>query len=78
MHNSNQRGYVVHASHNATISDNVAWEGKGHLFMLEDGVERGNKLLRNVGITSRPPKVVPCSQHCYPTAVVHSNGIGAL
>ena len=34
---SNQRCIVVHGTHNLTLSENVAYDTRGHCFMLEDG-----------------------------------------
>ena len=34
---SNQRCFVVHGTHNLTLSENVAYDTRGHCYMLEDG-----------------------------------------
>ena len=36
VRNSNQRCYVVHGSDNLLLEDNVAYNTKGHCYMLED------------------------------------------
>ena len=57
---SNQRCIVVHGTNNLEIRENVAFDTKGHCFMLEDGMEIGNSFIRNIGIqTSAPTKVIP-------------------
>lgn len=48
VYNSHQRGVVIHASHNLTVSDNVLWDVKGHGYFLEDGVEQFNRFERNL------------------------------
>jgi hypothetical protein len=50
---SNQRCVVAHGTHNLTITNNVAHETFGHCFMLEDGGERHNSFIRNLGASTR-------------------------
>jgi len=54
---SNQRGYVVHGSHNAYFFDNVAFEVAGHCYFLEDGIETGNTFERNLGADIHAPAI---------------------
>ena len=57
---SNQRCIVVHATDNLLVEGNVALSNAAHCFMLEDGIERGNQWIRNLGAATRSPiKVVP-------------------
>uniref|UniRef100_A0A6U2C5P0 CEMIP beta-helix domain-containing protein n=1 Tax=Pseudictyota dubia TaxID=2749911 RepID=A0A6U2C5P0_9STRA len=58
IRDSNQRGVVVHRSHNVTVEDNVAYEIKRHAFMLEDGVEQFNNFGWNLGTGIRPVATV--------------------
>ena len=37
IRNSNQRGIVIHGSHNVSVVENVAFEVMGHTYMTEDG-----------------------------------------
>ena len=60
VHNSLQRGYVIHATHQLTAQDNVAFNTTGHTFMFEDGIEMNNTLLHNLVITSNPATVSHC------------------
>lgn len=46
---SNQRCYVVHATHNVTLEYNIAHDTFGHCFMLEDGIEQNNTFNYNLG-----------------------------
>jgi hypothetical protein len=57
---SNQRCIVVHGTDNLIVQDNVAYDTKGHCFMLEDGIETGNQFIRNLGAqTGKPLKIIP-------------------
>lgn len=51
-----QRCIVVHATHNLTLDSNVAFNTSGHCFMTEEGGERGNVFVRNVGMLTVPVK----------------------
>ncbi|GJP36650.1 hypothetical protein CLOM_g21134 [Closterium sp. NIES-68] len=57
MHDSKQRCVVVHATFNLTVEENVAFNTRGHCFMVEEGGEQGNSFIRNVGIWTRPAVV---------------------
>ena len=57
---SNQRCIVVHGTDNMLIQENVAFDTKGHCFLLEDGIEMGNQFIKNLGALTGPPqKVIP-------------------
>jgi hypothetical protein len=57
---SNQRCVVVHGTHNLEIRENIAFDTKGHCFLLEDGHETGNMFIRNLGAqTGTPTHVIP-------------------
>jgi hypothetical protein len=57
---SNQRCIVVHGTNNLRIESNVAFNTKGHCYMLEDGIETGNTFIRNIGImTSVQQRLIP-------------------
>ena len=57
---SNQRCVVVHGTDNLLIEENVAYDTKGHCFILEDGIETGNMFYRNLGAqTGKPQKRIP-------------------
>lgn len=43
---------VVHGSHGARVSANVAWRTSGHCFVLEDGIETENEFVANVGVAT--------------------------
>ncbi|CAI7857081.1 unnamed protein product, partial [Closterium sp. NIES-54] len=50
---SKQRCIVVHATSRVTIVDNVAYETRGHCFVLEEGSEARNTFIRNLGMSTR-------------------------
>lgn len=50
---SNQRCYVIHGSHNVTLDSNIAYETKGHCFMLEDSGEMDNIFSNNLAAVTR-------------------------
>eukprot|EP00271_Cylindrocystis_brebissonii_P021385 TRINITY_DN7575_c0_g1_i1.p1 TRINITY_DN7575_c0_g1~~TRINITY_DN7575_c0_g1_i1.p1 ORF type:complete len:1194 (-),score=130.61 TRINITY_DN7575_c0_g1_i1:1675-5256(-) len=51
---SKQRCIVIHATHNVTIDSNVAYNTKGHCFMVEDGGEMNNTFINNIGLLQEP------------------------
>ena len=51
-----QRCFVIHGSHNATLSNNVAYDTQGHCYMLEDGAEMDNTFEYNLGSLTKPAK----------------------
>jgi hypothetical protein len=55
---SNQRCVVVHGTDNLQVVENVAFNTKGHCFMLEDGIETGNEFIRNLGAYTAIPKTI--------------------
>jgi hypothetical protein len=57
---SNQRCVVVHGTDYLRIEENIAYDTKGHCFMLEDGMETGNQFIRNIGAqTGIPVTIIP-------------------
>eukprot|EP00592_Proboscia_alata_P025355 CAMPEP_0194445784 /NCGR_PEP_ID=MMETSP0176-20130528/128058_1 /TAXON_ID=216777 /ORGANISM="Proboscia alata, Strain PI-D3" /LENGTH=1683 /DNA_ID=CAMNT_0039272393 /DNA_START=372 /DNA_END=5422 /DNA_ORIENTATION=+ len=60
VHHSNQRGFVIHSSHNVQLVDNVAFEIFGHCYFTEDGIETGNIFKHNLGAVIRmPANIIP-------------------
>lgn len=57
---SNQRCVVVHGTNKLLIQENVAFDTKGHCYIVEDGIETGNRFIRNLGaLTSIPATLIP-------------------
>ncbi|CAI5484156.1 unnamed protein product [Closterium sp. Yama58-4] len=48
-----QRCMVIHATGSMKIEENVAYETKGHCYLLEEGSELNNNFRRNLGINAR-------------------------
>ena len=59
IHHNFQRCIAVHNSHGLSIEDNVAFDTIGHCYFLEDGGERGNSWIHNLGILSRVGALIP-------------------
>jgi hypothetical protein len=53
---SNQRCIVIHGTNNVLIAENIAFDTKGHCFVLEDGIETRNKFVRNLGALTKVPQ----------------------
>lgn len=57
IHNTYSRCVTVHGTHNLRVENNVAYNNVGHCYFLEDGMETGNEIIRNLGIMTK----------CHPT-----------
>jgi len=49
VRDSHQRCYVLHGTHNVTLSENIAYNTSGHCYMVEDGFEQNNTFAYNLG-----------------------------
>jgi hypothetical protein len=57
---SNQRCVAVHGTNELLIEENIAFDTMGHCFITEDGMETGNKFIRNLGAQTGVPKnIIP-------------------
>ncbi|KAJ9465077.1 hypothetical protein DIPPA_26072 [Diplonema papillatum] len=54
VHHSFNRAIVLHDTSYVTVSENVAFNALGHMFFVEDGVERYNTFTKNLGIAAKP------------------------
>jgi hypothetical protein len=68
VHNSFQRGIVVHDTNNVTIESNVVYNVTSHAYVFsEDGGEVNNKFIDNLGVLVKKPDakdfVFPVDQH---------------
>lgn len=62
VHNSNNRGLVIHGTNNALVDDNVIFNIVGHGYILEDGIETGNMFYRNLAVRildTHPLELIP-------------------
>ncbi len=55
VHGSFNRCVTIHGTNGVWVEDVVAYDAQGHCFFIEDGVERGNVLYRNVALMIRRP-----------------------
>lgn len=58
VRDSNQRAIVIHGTDNVRVEENVVFNTKGHAIILEDGMEQGNKFIRNLGAATGAVDVV--------------------
>lgn len=56
IHDSLQRGIVIHGTHDLTVEDNVFHMIMGHGVVLEDHIETGNLIQRNIGFRNDRPQ----------------------
>ena len=50
FHHNWNRGLAIHGSHYLRVTDNVGYHIFGHTYFIEDGIEHGNILDKNLGI----------------------------
>lgn len=48
IHHSNNRAFTMHGTHYLRLINNVVYEGKGHIFFIEDAIETNNYLADNL------------------------------
>ncbi len=60
IHNTYSRCVTVHGTDNALVENNVTYNTVGHCFFLEDGVETGNRFVRNLGIQTKCHPTLDC------------------
>eukprot|EP00884_Botryococcus_braunii_P008983 jgi/Botrbrau1/18086/Bobra.0062s0071.2 len=58
IRDTNQRGFVVHATNNLTIRENVLFNWTGHGYFLEDGIEINNQFIANLAVSVNLPTIV--------------------
>ncbi|MDR2216429.1 MAG: G8 domain-containing protein, partial [Nevskiaceae bacterium] len=57
IHDTFNRCVTIHGTHNLRVENNVTYNTVGHCFFLEDGIETGNELVKNLAIQTK----------CHPT-----------
>ena len=60
IHDTYNRCVTIHATDNLRVENNVAFNTVGHCFFMEDAVETGNELVRNLGIQTKCHPTLPC------------------
>src|SRR5690606_30404290 len=54
------RCVTVHGTHNLRVENNVTYNNVGHCFVLEDGIETGNRFVKNLAIQTKCHTSKPC------------------
>ena len=60
IHDTYSRCVTVHGTDNVAVENNVTYNTVGHCFFLEDGIETGNRFVRNLGIQTKCHPTLPC------------------
>jgi cell migration-inducing and hyaluronan-binding protein len=60
IHNTYNRCVTIHATDNLLVENNVTYNTVGHCFFMEDAVETGNMLVKNLGIQTKCHPTLPC------------------
>ncbi|HEY6814036.1 MAG TPA: G8 domain-containing protein [Croceibacterium sp.] len=60
IHDTFSRCVTVHGTNNLQIENNVTFNTVGHCFFMEDGIEQGNRFVRNLGIQTKCHPTMPC------------------
>ena len=60
IHDTYSRCVTVHGTNNLEVANNVTFNTVGHCFFLEDGIETGNRFVRNLGIMTKCHPTLPC------------------
>src|SRR5690606_28431567 len=60
IHDTFSRCVTVHGTHNLQVENNVTYNNVGHCFFVEDGIETGNRFVRNLAIQTKCHTSLPC------------------
>jgi cell migration-inducing and hyaluronan-binding protein len=60
IHDTYNRCVTVHGTNNLQVENNVTYNTVGHCFFLEDGIENGNRFIRNLAIQTKCHTSKPC------------------
>src|SRR5690606_8367912 len=67
IHDTYNRCVTIHGSDNLLVENNVTYNTVGHCFFMEDGIETGNQVVRNLGAQPRCHRTLACdSTHLGP------------
>src|SRR5690606_29107231 len=61
IHDTYSRCVTIHGTDNLRVENNVTYNTVGHCFFMEDGIETGNRLVRNLGIQTKCHPTLPCN-----------------
>jgi cell migration-inducing and hyaluronan-binding protein len=60
IHDTFNRCVTVHGTNNLQVENNVTYNTVGHCFFLEDGIEQGNRFVRNLAIQTKCHPTLDC------------------
>ena len=60
IHDTYSRCVTIHGTDNLRVENNVTYNTVGHCFFMEDGVETGNQIIKNLGIQTKCHPTLPC------------------
>jgi hypothetical protein len=60
IHDTYNRCVTVHGTNNLQVENNVTYNNVGHCFFLEDGIETGNRFVKNLAIQTKCHTSKPC------------------
>ncbi len=60
IHDTYNRCVTVHGTNNLQVENNVTYNTVGHCFFLEDGIETGNRFVRNLAIQTKCHPTLDC------------------
>jgi cell migration-inducing and hyaluronan-binding protein len=60
IHDTYNRCVTIHGTNNLLVENNVTYNTVGHCFFMEDGIETGNQVVRNLGIQTKCHPTLPC------------------
>jgi len=60
IHDTYNRCVTIHATDNLLVENNVTYNTVGHCFFMEDAVETGNMVVKNLGIQTKCHPTLPC------------------
>ena len=60
IHNTYNRCVTIHGTDNLRIENNVTYNTVGHCFFMEDGIETGTQVIRNLAIQTKCHPTLDC------------------
>jgi hypothetical protein len=60
IHDTYNRCVTIHGTNNLLVENNVTYNTVGHCFFMEDGIETGNQVVKNLGIQTKCHPTLPC------------------
>ncbi len=60
IYDTYNRCVTIHGTDNLRVENNVTYNTVGHCFFMEDGIETGNQVIRNLGIQTKCHPTLPC------------------